>query len=135
MESKRIMSQYIPQRFICRVNSPPHSIAWIRRCLKQGERLKQTRKENNRMPFLFQVYLTFSSPLATLQASSTTLPAAMRDAVEVCDSFQMVSLSTCKVESQTTETNENKKQRKPSCYLFYEARLSVVPGTMMLSLL
>ncbi|TNN61653.1 hypothetical protein EYF80_028158 [Liparis tanakae] len=36
-----------------------------------------------------------SSPLATLQASSTTLPAAMRAAVEVCDSFQMVSLSTC----------------------------------------
>lgn len=38
--------------------------------------------------------LTFSSPLATLKASSTTLPAAIRDAVEVCDSFQMVSLST-----------------------------------------
>lgn len=40
--------------------------------------------------------LTFSSPLATLNASSTTLPAARRDAVEVCDSFQMVSLSTCR---------------------------------------
>lgn len=38
--------------------------------------------------------LTFSSPLATLKASSTTLPAAMRDAVDVCDSFQVVSLST-----------------------------------------
>lgn len=42
-------------------------------------------------------FLTFSSPLATLKASSTTLPAAMRDAVEVCDSFQVVSLSTCKL--------------------------------------
>lgn len=40
-------------------------------------------------------FLTLSSPLATLNDSSTTLPAAMRDAVEVCDSFQMVSLSTC----------------------------------------
>lgn len=38
--------------------------------------------------------LTFNSRLATLKASSTTLPAAIRAAVEVCDSFQMVSLST-----------------------------------------
>lgn len=47
--------------------------------------------------------LTFSSPLATLKANSTTLPAAMRDAVEVCDSFQVVSLSTCRHMVEATE--------------------------------
>lgn len=45
--------------------------------------------------------LTFNSPLATLKASSTTLPAAIRDAVEVCDSFQMVSLSTSRENNET----------------------------------
>lgn len=38
---------------------------------------------------------TFSSLVATLKASSVTLPAAQRAALEECSSFQMVSLSTC----------------------------------------
>lgn len=37
---------------------------------------------------------TFSSLVATLKASSVTLPAAQRAALEECSSFQMVSLST-----------------------------------------
>lgn len=40
--------------------------------------------------------LTFSSPDATLNTSSTTEPTARRAALDECTSFQMVSLSTCK---------------------------------------
>lgn len=39
--------------------------------------------------------LTFSSPEATLKASSTRQPTAMRTALEECISFHTVSLSTC----------------------------------------
>lgn len=59
---------------------------------------------SNRLTGRFH-FLTLSSPLATLNDSSTTLPAAMRDAVEVCDSFQMVSLSTCR-----------RKEKKKYCF-------------------
>lgn len=47
---------------------------------------------------------TFSSLVATLKASSVTLPAAQRAALEECSSFQMVSLSTCKQGDTQTGT-------------------------------
>lgn len=47
---------------------------------------------------------TFSSLVATLKASSVTLPAAQRAALEECSSFQMVSLSTCKKGDTQTGT-------------------------------
>lgn len=40
--------------------------------------------------------VTFSSPAATLKASSMTEPTAMRTAADECISFQTVSLSTCR---------------------------------------
>lgn len=40
--------------------------------------------------------LTLSSPAATLNASSTRQPTAMRTALEECISFHTVSLSTCR---------------------------------------
>lgn len=40
--------------------------------------------------------LTLSSPAATLKASSTRQPTAMRTALEECISFHTVSLSTCR---------------------------------------
>lgn len=39
---------------------------------------------------------TFSSPAATLKASSMTEPTAMRTAADECISFHTVSLSTCR---------------------------------------
>lgn len=45
---------------------------------------------------------TFSSREATLKARSITLPAAQRAALEECISFQMVSVSTCGGQSQST---------------------------------
>lgn len=44
---------------------------------------------------------TFSSREATLKASSVTLPAAQRAALEVCSSFQVVSVSTCREGART----------------------------------
>lgn len=68
---------------------------------RQRQQKKKKSRENVRKligNLSFETLLscpTFSSPLATRKASSTTLPAAMRAAVDVCDSFQVVSLSTC----------------------------------------
>lgn len=42
------------------------------------------------------VCVTFSSPAATLKASSMTEPTAMRTAADECISFHTVSLSTCR---------------------------------------
>ncbi len=42
------------------------------------------------------LHVTFSSPAATLKASSMTEPTAMRTAADECISFHTVSLSTCR---------------------------------------
>lgn len=53
--------------------------------------------------------LTFSSPEATLEASSMTQPTAMRAAPDECSSFQMVSLSTW---ANSQERKKKKRKRK-----------------------
>lgn len=48
--------------------------------------------------------ITFSSPAATLKASSMTEPTAMRTAADECISFHTVSLSTCKGAARSMNT-------------------------------
>lgn len=51
---------------------------------------------SNSFPETPQSRVTFSSPAATLKASSMTEPTAMRTAADECISFHTVSLSTCR---------------------------------------
>lgn len=48
--------------------------------------------------------ITFSSPAATLKASSMTEPTAMRTAADECISFHTVSLSTCRGAARSLNT-------------------------------
>lgn len=66
---------------------------------RQTERQRETVSETWLPPqgCLFpRARRTFSSPAATLKASSMTEPTAMRTAADECISFHTVSLSTCR---------------------------------------
>lgn len=54
---------------------------------RQNKQTNNSRKDEDSV--------TFSSPDATLNTSSTTEPTARRAALDECTSFQIVSLSTC----------------------------------------
>lgn len=54
--------------------------------------------------------LTFSSPAATLKASSMTEPTAMRTAADECISFHTVSLSTCRGQRRHSVPPQNTRR-------------------------